>query len=358
MRYTKPRILISGSFASQNFERCWLDWLLDHDYPARGFEPNAVLSNYFPSQWLRRMLWHFFQALPVSIISRQFVKTTRSFLPDLIIVVSGNLISSMALKTIQKKTSATLFHFYGEDFFNPLNTTRTLRQAAYNYDHLFTTKTFNLPEMAEIGLHNVSFVPHGYRPNCHFPVTISYTERQEYGSDLSFVGTWEAERAAILAQLMGFDLRIWGASWQKADKKLGLRNVIQNRAVYCQDLSRVFNASKINLAFLRKANRDRHTSRTFEIPACGGFQLSERTDEVLSFFEEGKEIECFESLEELKDKARYYLKNEAKRQRIVLAGLERVRSNSYSYVDRLQTLLDYYSKLAIGKISDKNSHHT
>lgn len=86
----------------------------------------------------------------------------------------------------------------------------------------------------------------------------------------------------MLAQLTEFDLRIWGNLWQRSKGRFPAR-VVQNEAVYCKDLSQVFNASKINLAFLRKANRNLHTSGTFEIPACGGFQLSERTEEVLDF---------------------------------------------------------------------------
>jgi spore maturation protein CgeB len=110
-------------------------------------------------------------------------------------------------------------------------------------------------------------------------------------------------------------------------------------------MSRVLNASKVNLAFLRKANRDRHDQRTFEIPACGGFELSERTDEVLSFFEEGQEIECFGSVEELREKAAYYLKHESQRRRIASAGLARLRRSPYSYTDHIQAILKRYSEM-------------
>jgi len=343
-RNKKPRILLAGNFKPQDFEFSWREWLLAHNYLVQTLNPASILNNHLPSSNAQRLFHRFFRVPLVLFVSRQFVATACSFRPELILVVSGNLISANALQTVRHETKATLYHFYGEDFFNPLNTTRTLRDASFLYDHLFTTKSFNVSELAEIGLTQVSYIPHGYRPNCHFPVTISEADRQQYGSDLAFVGTWEAERASTLAQLKEFDLRIWGAYWHKAGKELGLRGAIQNRAVYCDDMSRVFNASKINLAFLRKANRDRHTSRTFEIPACGGFQLSERTDEVLSFFEEGKEIECFESVDELKDKARYYLVHEAQRQRIASAGMARVQRSGYSYTDRLQTILEYYSE--------------
>ena len=340
-----PRILIHGNFAPQNFERCWFDWLQEHDYPVQAFNPNSIINKYTSSILVQRILWRFFQPVLVSAISHQFVKVACSFQPNLILVVSGNLISSVALQTVRQRSGTTLFHYYCDDFFNPLATTATLRRSAYVYDHFFTTKTYNIPEMAEIGIKQVSFIPSSYIPNCHVPVKISQADRQEYGSDLAFVGTWEAERASTLAQLEEFDLRIWGNDWQKTRKELRLSNAIQNRAVFCEDLSRVFNASRINLAFLRKISRDRHTTRTFEIPACGGFQLSERTNEVLGFFEEGKEIECFDSVDELKDKARYYLGHEAQRQRIAAAGLARVQRSRYSYPERLQIILKHYSLL-------------
>jgi spore maturation protein CgeB len=343
--YDNIRILISGTFGPQNYEFCWWKWLQIHDYPTHPFDPDSILERKYSSPLMRRLFWHFFQGLLVLPVSRRFVAIARSFRPDLVLVVNGRLISATALETIRQETKATLFHFYGEDFFNPLNTNKTLRESAYFYDHIFTTKTFNIPEMAEIGLKKVSFLPHGYIPECHFPVTINMEDRQEYGSDLAFVGTWEAERASMLSQLKEFDLRIWGAYWHKASKELELRKAIQNRSVYCDEMSRVFNASKINLAFLRKANRDLHTSRTFEIPACGGFQLSERTEEILNFFEEGKEIACFESVDELKDKARYYLQHDSERQNIALAGLARVKSSPYSDTDTLQRILEKYIEI-------------
>jgi spore maturation protein CgeB len=341
----RPRILLVGNFKPQDFEFCWWKWLQEHQYPVFTLDTAIILKKYFRSYILIRLFLRFFRSPVVFFVSRQFMSFVNSFNPNLVLVVSGNLISAHALQTVRNETNATLYHFYGEDFFNSLNTTSTLREAAYFYDHFFTTKTFNIPELAAIGLHHVSYLPFGYRPNCDNPITIDQTDRMEFGSDLAFIGTWEEERATNLAQLTEFNLRIWGASWHRADKKLGLGKAIQNRAVYCDEMSRVINASKINLAFLRKANRDRHTSRTFEIPACGGFQLSERTDEVLSFYNEGKEIECFESIDELKEKARYYLSHEAERQRIASAGLVRTKHSAYSYTDRLNTILEHYSKM-------------
>ena len=48
----------------------------------------------------------------------------------------------------------------------------------------------------------------------------------------------------------------------------------------------------------------------------------------MEFFDEGTEIACFESPEELVDKSRYYLANEAARQRIADAGYRRCVSEN------------------------------
>ncbi len=47
--------------------------------------------------------------------------------------------------------------------------------------------------------------------------------------------------------------------------------------------------------------------RAFEIPMAGGLQLASYTDELASYFEEGKEIVLYNSAEEMVDKANYYL---------------------------------------------------
>jgi hypothetical protein len=330
--------MLCSTFRREDFATCWAEWLDARGVSVERFDVAGALAPLPPVT--RRLLWRCAPAALAALVSRRLLRRAAHVRPDLVLVVSGALVTRDAVETLRRRHEARVLHFHNEDLANHRNTTATLRRAASAYDHFFTTKTFNVEEWRRRGVRHVSFLPHGYRPNCHFPVAVSEPDRVRFGSPLAFVGTFERARAAVLASVADLGLRIWGNDWTGRSVPAVLRRAVQGRAVYCEDMSRVFNASSICLAFLRKANRDRHTSRTFEIPACGGFQLAERSDEVLGFFEEGREIECFEGADELRDKARFYLANDAARARIAAAGHERVRRSRYSFTDRLQDIVE------------------
>ena len=68
--------------------------------------------------------------------------------------------------------------------------------------------------------------------------------------------------------------------------------------------------------------------------------LAQRSAGQREFFEEGREIECFASYEEMRDKIRFYLANDSARARIRAAGRERCLRSGYSYQERFLFVLD------------------
>jgi hypothetical protein len=65
--------------------------------------------------------------------------------------------------------------------------------------------------------------------------------------------------------------------------------------------------------------------RLFDLPANGVMQISDGGDYLNEFFRVGEEIVGYENPDDLIDKIRYYLDNDAERERIALNGFTRVR---------------------------------
>src|SRR6185503_19285906 len=108
----------------------------------------------------------------------------------------------------------------------------------------------------------------------------------------------------------------------------------QGGEMYADDYARALTGARIGLGFLRKVCPDQHTTRTFEIPACGSLLLADRTDDHQGFFAEGKEAEFFASDEELVDKVMFYSSHESARRAIAEAGSRRSVDSQYAYVHR------------------------
>ncbi len=81
--------------------------------------------------------------------------------------------------------------------------------------------------------------------------------------------------------------------------------------------------------------------RTLEIPACGGFMLHERSDEVLELFEEGKDVACFSTPQELKEKINYYLNHEEERMQMAKTAYRKVGSQN-TFLCRAKRILEIY----------------
>jgi spore maturation protein CgeB len=181
-------------------------------------------------------------------------------------------------------------------------------------------------------------------------VPISTEDMARYGADITFIGSFESDRYYQLMQLarQGLKIRVWGNGWSHCKRTVDTL-IIEKKPLYDQAYQKAIMASKINLCFLRKINRDLHTSRSFEIPACGGFMLAERTEEHLNFFLDGKEAVFFENknTNDLYHKCIYYLDHEKERRAIAIAGRQRCINSGYSHEDRLSLILKKVEELTI-----------
>lgn len=270
-------------------------------------------------------------------INHNFLDTVKKNQYDFVIIIQGRYLFSSTISVIKSYTNLVV-NWNPDDFFNPLNSSRYLLQSFDKYDCIFTSRGHLIEEYYKKGAKQVETLNWYYLPRFLHPLEISSQEKKKYGSDLVFIGTWSKRRENILSSLGDFNLRIWGGQWHKARRKFH-KKIEYNNPVYIDEMCKVISSSKININLLTKENRDTTNIRNFEIPACGGFQLSERANEILELFEEDKEIVCFETVDELISKCKYYLKHDSERERIRLNGYRRLITGNHTLLDRAEQIL-------------------
>ena len=190
------------------------------------------------------------------------------------------------------------------------------------YDYHITTKSHTVDEMKMLGARKVLLVDKSYAEDFHRPIKLANNERELFGGDIGFVGTWEQERMESILYLTrnGLKVKVYGGGKWKACIDDNPNLEIISRGLYNEDYVKALCSFKINLCFLRKINKDQQTARSMEIPAVEGVMLAERTDEHKRLFEEDKEAVYFSTDEELLEKCKYYLEHEEERIAIAKAG--------------------------------------
>jgi hypothetical protein len=241
----------------------------------------------------------------------------------------------------REKRGLQLVFLSEDDMFRRHNQSRYFRAGLSYYDLVVTTKSQNLraEELPALGARNVLFLAKTFDPGFHRPVAIDKRTRARLGAAVGFVGTFEEERALAMEHLAKSDIvvRIWGNGWLAWRGRH--RNLhVEGRPVVGEDYVRTLCATDVNLGFLRRLNGDLHTDRTVEIPACGAFLLSERTEEQAQLFAEGVEADYFEGHTELLEKVQRHLADPLRREEIARAGHSRALASGYDHNTALRRI--------------------
>lgn len=260
---------------------------------------------------------------------------------DVVWIDKGITIMPETLKYIKKVCPDTKIVSYSPDNMALRhNQSQQFLECIPLYDVHFTTKSYILEDMKRLGAKQINFSNQLFESTFHKPMTLSEEEKKELGCDVGFIGAWEQERANSILYLARHGIKVKVFGDKRWEKYKGEKNLTVCPPLFSERYSKALQAFKISLCFLRKMNFDQQTSRTMEIPGCGGFMLAERTDEHLGLFAEGKEAEYFSSDEELLRKCKYYLSHDEERKNIAEAGHRRCIASGYSNIDGIKKMLD------------------
>jgi spore maturation protein CgeB len=284
--------------------------------------------------------------------SSRLVAECERIRPDILLVVKGANLRAAALRRIRRRAKPLLVNWFGDSLLTP-GIAEFVEWNSALYDFFFIIDDKRALERVRVRASHVATLPFACDPDFHRPPTLTVEERFQYGSPVTFVGTVLPSRERVLLAVREFGLKIWGpprnplGTWNPARSPLG--RDWQGGSAYGEAAVKIYAASEITLdihfLFGEPLPICNVTARVFEVPACGGFLLTNACDQMGQFYSVGTEMVCYRSLEELRRLVAHYLAHPEERREIAARAQQRARSE-HTFRRRLEEMLDLLERKA------------
>jgi spore maturation protein CgeB len=225
-------------------------------------------------------------------------------------------------------------NFSTDDPWNPAHRAPWFFEGLRHYDVIFTPRRRNLADFEQFGCRRVEYLPFAYSPDVHFPAPGGATVTD----DVLFAGGADEERVTWITALIDakFRIALYGGYW---DRNRATAPHARGFATLA-DLRTAVASSRVCLCLVRRANRDGHAMRSFEVPAMGGCMLAEDTDEHRALFgDEGEAVLYFQDVKDMLAKARWLMDHGDERRRLAARARDRITGGAHTYCDRLAHML-------------------
>lgn len=271
-------------------------------------------------------------------VNEILVNEASEYNPDLILTLKGEYIFPETIERIREKLGTFTALWFPDDpqLFDDLS-----RHIAPPYNYVFTSSVKCIPKYKELGVKKVEYMAFACDPALHRRVKLTEDEKERYTCDLCFVGTWFPERGSVLKHLHNFNLHVWGGYWSQLWVSPRMWRCIKGSRRSVPEMVKVFNASKIVLNVHRdkmKYGGTKANARVFETTGCGAFHLTDRPEGIEELFRVGKELVCYESVDELIELVNYYLSSSKEREAIAKRGQKRAYEE-HTYTHRVRRIL-------------------
>lgn len=320
-------------------------------YPIRVIYVRAGIRGPFPDldqavlDVLKRMVIEVVVASP----KQNLIELAGQIRPDLVLVLHGTLVAGSQIQGIRSMGIKTAIWLVDEPYVTDITTI-----LAPQYEFLFTHELASIPIYQQLGC-QVYYLPLAVNPVVYQP---KYVPAQ-YQSDICFIGNAFFNRVRLIDQIAPFlaarETRIIGYLWRRLRRYQSLKRHIRIAWISADEAASYYNGAKIVINIHRAHDDKVHNKnsrnipglsinpRTYEIAACGAFQLTDVRQDLSDFYIPGVEIETYFSPKELVDKMVYYLHNEEQRKKMAIKGFMKTLEK-HTYQNRLSQLLNVIFK--------------
>jgi spore maturation protein CgeB len=340
------KILYAGSLSANDsaLYRLWAFERLGHQVI-----PLNSISYAAANPIVQRIVFRLVMGPQVDRLNRDILELAERERPD---VVWADKLLWMKPSTVQRLRSLGIVtvSYMIDNAFGPRRDPgwRLYMKTIPQYDLHVVQRSKNIEDYRSRGARDVIKIQTAYEPTLQFPPPADWSDRNR-NRDVSFCGTPYDDRASVLARLSNeFGVVISGSerSWKRALGPDQFTKLYREGELHLDKYRDAIWRSKINLSFITHSNQDEFVHKSFEIAACGGFLLAERSQGHLDRFVEGEEAVFFTGYDELAAQIRRYLPDESARARIAAAGQRRAERDGYHndrqvglIVERIESIL-------------------
>jgi hypothetical protein len=295
---------------------------------------------YAGSALRRRLFWRLAGHRPPRLVtfSAKVLRQVREFRPTVLLATGLAPVDAPTLQAIGAE-GVRRINFLTDDPWNRAHRAPWFLAALPHYDHVWSPRQANLNDLRRAKIRRVDYLPFGYNPAVHrYDPPASESEERALATDVLVVGGADAERVVLVRPLLrsGIDVALYGGYW---DRYYATRRHARG-PIDAEGMRKATASARVCLGLVRRANRDGHSMRTFEIPAMRGCLLAERTtDHERLFGREGEAVLYFQTAEEALRKTRWLLGHADERARLARAAHALVTGGGHSYRDRLSVML-------------------
>lgn len=281
--------------------------------------------------------------LDLENINRNLITLCSTEKPDILIVTGGHRIKGKSIDRLKKLGIITVL--WTTDA--PLNF-QPIIDVAPVYDHLFCQGSEAVELFNNAGIEGAHWLPMACDPFVHRPVELTIKQQEEYGSDVSFIGSYYQNRAELFEKLVDFDLSIWGPGWGRLSSHSPLNKCVKGAHLQPETWQKIYCASKIVLAPHFSEPNDlfpvyQASPRIFEALACGAFTISDNQRDVFKLFKDGVHLAKFHDSNHLIRQIEHYLDHPEHREYTSKQGQKEVLAN-HTYEHRINQMLGLIKK--------------
>jgi len=187
---------------------------------------------------------------------------------------------------------------------------------------------------------------------------------KKYETDISFVGTYLPQKRNYFKNYVfplknKYNVKLYGQDWNIFDRACGwvqrlgqyfnisFLSRIRLPKLQLIDEARIYKSSVISLNVHEDYQKEFGgdcNERTFKIPACGGFEITDDVACIRRYFKDGEEIVIAKNKDDWFEKINYYMENQEKRLSIVNAGRKKALKE-HTYHNRIEQIISIHKEI-------------